>query len=51
VQLFYKSRGSRSKDEVDFRACLPLLGADATQSLRERIALFHPDGHPWLAML
>ena len=51
VQLFYKARGRRNKDELDFRACLPLLEPSAVQWLRQSIQHFFPDGHPWLAML
>ena len=51
VQLLYKSRGRRDKDELDFRTCLPLLEPNAVQWLRQSIQHCYPDGHPWLAAL
>ena len=51
VQLFYKSRGTRAKDELDFQTCLPLLAPEAKRWLRHAIALNFPEGHAWLAQL
>jgi hypothetical protein len=51
VQLFYKARNIRPKDELDFQACLPLLDSTARMWLREQLHLLHPAGHPWLAEL
>lgn len=51
VQLFYKAKSPRPKDERDFEACLPLLDAPARIWLREHIRLLYSDGHPWLSQL
>jgi hypothetical protein len=51
VQLLYKARSCRPKDESDFQACLPLLGPEAKQWLKEHLRLLHPEGHTWLAYL
>jgi hypothetical protein len=51
VQLLYKAKGRRPKDELDFQACLPLLGASARQWLRENLWLAHPEGHAWIERL
>jgi hypothetical protein len=51
LQLLYKARNSRPKDEQDFQACLPLLRPDARQWLRDQLHLLHPEGHAWLAFL
>jgi len=48
VQLLYKARGCRPKDNHDFQACLPQLSADAKQWLRNTLLLVYPAGHPWL---
>jgi hypothetical protein len=47
VQLCYKAKGLRPKDEQDFAACLPHLDAEARSWLASALALLHPDGHPW----
>ena len=51
VQMLYKSRARRAKDELDFQACLPLLEPRAAQWLRQSIQHLFPEGHPWLAQL
>lgn len=51
VQLFYKARSSRPKDEQDFSACLPLLDTAARTWLADRIRLTYTEDHPWLARL
>ena len=51
VQLLYKAKGNRAKDQLDFRACLPLLTTDAREWLRQALQLAHPEGHAWLALL
>ncbi|HEV2529649.1 MAG TPA: hypothetical protein VGT61_14470 [Thermomicrobiales bacterium] len=51
IQLFYKSRGRRPKDEADLITALPLLDAGATGWLREAIRLTAGDDHPWLARI
>lgn len=51
VQLLYKARGNRPKDNADFTACLPRLSADARAWLARNLAILSPDGHPWLDRL
>ena len=51
VQLLYKAKGRRPKDEIDFHACLPLLTASARQWLRDNLRLAHPEGHAWIDLL
>lgn len=50
VQLFYKAKATRKKDETDFEAVLPLLTAPACSWLANAIKLTVP-GHPWLRRL
>ena len=50
VQLHFKAKGARPKDELDFAAALPLLDAGQRSWLHETIALDQPD-HPWLIRL
>ncbi|MCA9893490.1 MAG: amino acid transporter [Anaerolineae bacterium] len=51
VQLLYKCRRPRPKDEADFAACLPLLSDNQCQWLATHIRRLFPDGHPWLDKL
>ncbi|ORT57952.1 amino acid transporter [Streptomyces sp. CB03238] len=46
VQLFYKSKHTREKDEVDFEAVLPLLDRDQQAWLLDALATTTPR-HPW----
>ncbi|MER7043910.1 nucleotidyltransferase domain-containing protein [Streptomyces jumonjinensis] len=50
VQLFYKAKATRDKDETDFEAVLPLLDAPARAWLADAINVTTP-GHPWLRRL
>ncbi|WP_202863077.1 nucleotidyltransferase domain-containing protein [Ornithinimicrobium murale] len=50
VQLFYKARGRRPKDEQDLDSALPLLSGEQRDWLRAAIARTAPD-HPWLGRL
>jgi hypothetical protein len=50
IQLLYKSRGRRDKDEADFRVVLPLLSTPQRAWLRDALLLSDP-GNPWLAKL
>lgn len=50
VQLFYKAKAPREKDEIDFEAVLSLLGAPARTWLADAISVIAPD-HPWLRRL
>lgn len=51
VQLLYKARGARPKDQIDFMACLPRLDSAAKQWLTDALCVLYPDSHPWLAAL
>lgn len=46
VQLFYKAKGTREKDEIDFEAVLPLLEVSQRVWLADAIRVIAPD-HPW----
>ncbi|RRR98242.1 nucleotidyltransferase domain-containing protein [Glycomyces terrestris] len=50
IQLFYKSKGLRPKDEADFTAVLPVLEPAQRAWLRGALGLADP-AHPWLARL
>lgn len=50
VQLLYKSRGRRPKDEVDFRVVLPLLEPGRRDWLASALQLTDPQ-NPWLAAI
>lgn len=50
VQLFYKARNPRPKDEADFAAVLPLLTADQRQWLHGSLSLTYGP-HPWQSRL
>ena len=50
VQLFYKARGVRPKDELDFDTVTPLLSAAQRDWLRDALSATHP-GHPWTSRL
>jgi len=51
VQLLYKAKGNRAKDQLDFQACLPMLTPEAKAWLKHALLLEHPEGHTWLADL
>lgn len=46
VQLFYKAKGRRPKDEEDFAAALPVLDPEQRRWLDEALELVHGD-HTW----
>ncbi len=50
VQLLYKAKGQRPKDEADFAEVAPLLGPAERRWLREQLERLHP-GHAWLGRL
>lgn len=50
IQLLYKARGLRPKDEMDFRHTLPVLNWERRAWLRDALLQAHPD-HPWLDQL
>lgn len=51
IQLLYKARDRRPKDELDFQACLPRMSSNAKQWLRNGLQLLFPEGHPWIGEL
>ncbi len=50
IQLLFKSKAPRPKDEADFEAALPLLEQRHKAWLRNALELVEP-GNPWLARL
>jgi hypothetical protein len=50
VQLLYKSKDLRPKDEQDFETMLRALDAGRRQWLRDALRVATP-GHPWLRRL
>jgi hypothetical protein len=50
VQLLFKAKDAREKDEHDFARARPLLSGAQLAWLRERLAAEQP-GHPWLVRL
>ena len=50
IQLLYKAKQPRPKDEADFARTLPYLDPESHQWLTQALALVHP-GHPWLTRL
>ena len=51
IQLFYKAKGRRPKDEIDFAAALPLLGTDQRTWLYRAIEVTSGPDHVWLPYL
>ncbi len=50
IQLLYKAKSPRSKDEADFARILPLLDQRSHQWLAQALAIAHP-AHSWLQQL
>ena len=50
IQLLYKSKESRERDDMDFAQIRPLLGPDARRWLHEALEVVNPN-HRWLAAL
>jgi len=50
IQVLYKAKGLRPKDEADFLEVLPALDQERRQWLSNAIAVAHPS-HPWLECL
>lgn len=48
IQLLFKSKGMRAKDESDFSSALPRLNASSRRWLSQALRLVHPN-HPWIA--
>ncbi|MGW1223897.1 nucleotidyltransferase domain-containing protein [Streptomyces sp. NPDC001515] len=51
VQLLYKARSPRPKDERDFEEALAVLDEDGRSWLTETLTLAEGAGHPWAARL
>lgn len=51
VQLMYKAKGQRPKDEQDFHACLPKMNTNDKLWLKEKLILLYPNGHDWIQFL
>jgi hypothetical protein len=51
VQLYYKAKNPRPKDEVDFAAVLPLLTQEQRGWLADAIGLTLGESHPWLSTI
>jgi hypothetical protein len=50
IQLLFKAKNAREKDEADFARAQPLLSEEQRAWLRERLEAEQP-GHPWLVRL
>jgi hypothetical protein len=50
IQLLYKAKNHRPKDDADFDAAVGLLSATQRRWLREALAVHHP-GDPWIGRL
>ncbi|MCP3917717.1 MAG: amino acid transporter [bacterium] len=48
IQLLYKSKDIRPKDQVDFERCFPALGSAAKSKLAGWLARAYPAGHAWI---
>jgi hypothetical protein len=51
IQLFYKGKAPRPKDETDFTAALPILTGPQREWLRDALSLVYGPGHPWRTRL
>ena len=51
LQLLFKAKCSRPRDEQDFIELLPVLAEQERQALWEWLDLTSPNGHPWMAAL
>ena len=51
IQLLYKAKNHRPKDNQDFHACLPNMSLEARRWLAQKLLLLHPQGHDWLKAL
>lgn len=47
VQLLFKARNIRPKDNLDFQACLPLMSNNAKRWLADQLSVCFPQGHIW----
>ena len=51
IQLFYKAKGLRPKDETDFTAALPVMTTTQQEWLSDALSLVYGASHPWHARL
>ena len=51
IQLFYKGKAPRPKDEIDFAAVLPILSVPQREWLADALSLVYGLQHPWRAPL
>lgn len=51
IQLFYKAKSRRPRDDVDFAAILPRLDAKQRAWLRAVLTTTHGDDHPRLSTI
>jgi len=51
LQLLYKSKDLRDKDELDFAESLPRLRPEQRDTLASWLRIVYPKGHPWLSRL
>ncbi len=51
LQLLFKAKSSRPKDEEDFLQLLPVLDEAQRTQLASWLRLTSPNGHPWIAAL
>jgi len=51
IQLYYKAKEPRGKDEIDFAATLPGLSSEQRDWLAFSIRVSYGAGHPWLGSL
>ena len=51
LQLLFKAKSAREKDELDFQYTLPSLSVAQRRTLAGWLRLTSPNGHPWIAAL
>ena len=51
LQLLFKAKSSRPKDDMDFLQLLPVLSDSHRQTLWDWLDLTSPNGHPWMPAL
>jgi hypothetical protein len=51
IQLLYKSKSLRPKDQQDFQSALGAMSTDQKIWLREALTKVYKEGHPWLNQL
>jgi hypothetical protein len=51
LQLLFKAKSSRPKDDMDFLQLLPVLSVRHRQTLWDWLDLTSPNGHRWMPAL